>query len=330
MSSITTVSTRVMPLLKLELPKDKLASLPEVLQLHLADCFSTGDLAALAASSLGGKYWANHPFVWRKMAERESIALNHVITAKESIKIDRAVTLIAFCQRLPAGKAYMNKHSLARFSLFHQAQRLREWMATDPWLQKMTSLELTHRSLNKIPSEIGLLKKLRLINFSNNNLEALPQAIGKLPCLKVIILNNNRFGSLPHAVISSRRLLRLELSGNQITALPNLIRKLRKMVALELSSNQIRELPDQLFDLTKITSLKLNDNPLKALSARIVNWQRLSILDVRNQDLPLPDVIANLANLSRLIIHSSQVNENSVVVLSSLRSDVVTVQTELI
>ena len=55
-------------------------------------------------------------------------------------------------------------------------------------------------SLQKVPSSIGNLRKLRVLDLEENRLEGLPPEIGFLKDLQKLIVQSNQLSALPRAL----------------------------------------------------------------------------------------------------------------------------------
>ncbi|MCG2753194.1 MAG: leucine-rich repeat domain-containing protein [Desulfobacteraceae bacterium] len=108
-----------------------------------------------------------------------------------------------------------------------------------PIVNKITLLDLRHKKLNAIPSEIWKLKNLTELNLGFNQIRTLPVEIGELANLKVLHLNNNHLKTLPPEIGQLSNLAELYLNGNPLLTLPSGLAKLPKLTKLNLGINHI-------------------------------------------------------------------------------------------
>lgn len=125
---------------------------------------------------------------------------------------------------------------------------------------QLTALDLSHNRISFIPSGIESFTNLEILILSHNNIKRLPSEIGKLQNLKKLIVENN-----------------------QLTSLPPEIGKLINLVELNIRSNRlsfsVKDLEHQI-NLLHISNL----------------YNTLKVLDLRNNELPVPPEILEKTN----------------------------------
>lgn len=121
--------------------------------------------------------------------------------------------LINFCLYLPGGYKLLN--SLEHLPSALKAKEIRRWMAQEPELQELRSLNLSGLGLRRLPEEIGLLKGLITLSLNTNLLTRLPESIGKLTKLRYLMLANNHLKNLPISLCELKDLRLLLLNRNQ-------------------------------------------------------------------------------------------------------------------
>jgi Leucine-rich repeat (LRR) protein len=121
-------------------------------------------------------------------------------------------------------------------------------------------LDISHNSLESLPSRIGDLFLLIEFNCSCNKIKNLPTEIGKLSKLKV-----------------------LKAEGNQISLLPDEIGQCSELEELILSENSLKNIPDSVAECLSLKILHLQNNNLQSLPKKLtVLKNRLEELDVSN------------------------------------------------
>lgn len=154
----------------------------------------------------------------------------------------------------------------------------------------MQILHLNNLGLKKeLPSEIGLLSKLKVLSLGNNELSGeclcscsfhddhgsnlwrntklltmdaqtlgnLPKSLGQLNQLKLLGLQNNLFqNEIPREIWKLKELSALYLDGNRLTGtIPTEVKNLKKMIDLRLRDNRMKgSLPSSLGSLSEFSS----------------------------------------------------------------------------
>ena len=142
----------------------------------------------------------------------------------------------------------------------------------------MEELNLSGRSLTKLPDEVKLLKNLHYLGLRVNSFEAIPGSILSLKKLKALDVSVNAISDLPESLASFKELSYLDISMNKLYALPNCIAELKNLVNLDVSQNRIKRIPGWLGQLKKLKDLRISDNKIKKLPKSIKNIQSLQIL----------------------------------------------------
>src|SRR3989338_6152271 len=178
---------------------------------------------------------------------------------------------------------------------------------TDPFIKRLTKLDISHNRLTSLPSEIGRLQALQLLGVSNNQLTSLPAEIGGLQALQGLGVSNNRLTSLPSEIGRLQALQLLKVSSNQLTSLPSEIGGLQALQRLQVSSNQLTSLPAEIGGLHALKHLWVFSNQLTSLPAEIGGLRALQRLGVSNNQLTyLPSEIGWLQELQKLDVARNQ------------------------
>jgi Leucine-rich repeat (LRR) protein len=119
-------------------------------------------------------------------------------------------------------------------------------------------IELHGINLEKIPSEIQFLRKLRSFSAKHNRLKVLPEELGNLLFLKSLNLHDNLLEKLPDSLQQLSQLEVLELSKNpNLLSLPAWVSKLPSLKKLVLDKNVFKEkIPEQLLPLPQSLSVE--------------------------------------------------------------------------
>lgn len=148
-------------------------------------------------------------------------------------------------------------------------------------------LDLSGNALDRLPSDLHRLRRLRVLFCSNNRFTELPAVIGRCERLEMVgfranliervepaslpsslrwlILTDNSIEHLPDAIGRCIGLRKLMLSGNRLRRLPDGLSDCRGLELLRVAANRLDSLPDWLLDLPALAWLGLGGNPLGGL-----------------------------------------------------------------
>jgi hypothetical protein len=164
-------------------------------------------------------------------------------------------------------------------------------------------LDLSANQLDRLPEDMGRLRKLRILFCSGNRFDQLPPALGDCPALSQVgfrrsglraipgealppalrwlTVTDNRLTALPGAIGRRPLLQKLMLSGNSLTKLPTTLQDAPNLELLRLSANRFEALPPWLADLPRLAWLAWAGNPLDstldAPDCAKVDWNELSL-----------------------------------------------------
>lgn len=159
-------------------------------------------------------------------------------------------------------------------------------------LIRLTELDLSFNSFQKIPSSLSKMVELKSLNFSHNFLESIDENIIELNRLEVLIVSNNKISVLPSYLgqmsnlksfvadrnriesiekgfSQSRTLIHLDLSFNQLEQLDEEFSQLKQIETVDLRSNRLDDLPLSMSKLTKIRSLNSFDETLHRIGLHL-------------------------------------------------------------
>jgi len=159
-------------------------------------------------------------------------------------------------------------------------------------------LDLSHRGVTELPSEIKRLTTVTELDLSYNNLSQLPSEIGEMHNLRQLSVNGNQLTELPSEIADLSNLKVLYLANNRFFHFPQPILNLKGLAQLRLSGNMLKELPEELFDLTNLRGLSLGANSITNLSERFKNLRKLNALSIeRNLLTSIPITTADFDDL---------------------------------
>lgn len=134
-----------------------------------------------------------------------------------------------------------------------------------------TSINLSDRNLNFIPSQVFLLKNLMRIGLSNNTLELIPKEFASLTNLKYINLKGNLLSEIPNCLCTLPHLDILDISRNRISKLPDRPGFLLNIRILNLSRNRLTLLPLWMGNMKNLELLQIHKNPIEWPPTEIVD-----------------------------------------------------------
>src|SRR3989338_2043867 len=131
---------------------------------------------------------------------------------------------------------------------------------TDPFIKRLTKLDISSNQLTSLPAEIGGLQALQRLNVYNNRLTSLPEEIGRLQALQRLNVYNNRLTSLPGEIGRLQALQELNVASNWLTSLPAEIGGLQALRGLYVVRNQLTSLPAEIGGLQALQILCVSYN----------------------------------------------------------------------
>src|SRR3989338_1106191 len=129
----------------------------------------------------------------------------------------------------------------------------------DPFIKRLTKLDISRNHLTSLPAEIGRLQALQRLNVSNNHLTSLPAEVGRLQALQRLNVEVNQLTSLPAEIGRLQALQWLSVSSNQLASLPAEIGGLQALQGLDVShNNTLTGVPREIFDLLSCCEITLD------------------------------------------------------------------------
>src|SRR3990167_8007084 len=130
----------------------------------------------------------------------------------------------------------------------------------DPFIKRLTKLDISNNRLTSLPGEIGGLRALQRLLVSFNQLTSLPAEIGRLQALKHLWVSKNQLTSLPAEIGGLQALRELWVNNNQLTSLPAEIGGLQALQELNVASNRLTSLPAEIGRLQALQRLDVSYN----------------------------------------------------------------------
>lgn len=140
------------------------------------------------------------------------------------------------------------------------------WTTIDDsiWSQArhLLHLDISHNSLESLPSRIGDLFLLIEFDCSCNQIKNLPSEIGKLSKLKVLKATGNQISLVPDEIGQCNELEKLILTDNALKNLPDSVAECLSLKIVHLQNNNLQSLPKQLTVLkNQLEELDVSNNP---------------------------------------------------------------------
>ncbi|NPA33732.1 MAG: hypothetical protein GXO48_02255 [Chlorobi bacterium] len=171
--------------------------------------------------------------------------------------------------------------------------------------------------LEKIPSCIRNLRKLRKLDLRGNKLEALPASVKKLTNMEHLDVSLNELTRFPAGISSMKKISYLNLGGNKFSQFPTAICRLTNLDTLIFdgfyfhpAKFKVKSLPSCIGNLEQLKVLSLNDQVIRNLPPSITNLSNLEELWVRNNLLKhLPEDIHELGNLRLMNLKANELED---------------------
>jgi hypothetical protein len=130
-----------------------------------------------------------------------------------------------------------------------------------------TNLDLSERSLRRVPSKCFSFVHLTVVTLDANGLTELPDALFEsLNQLCVLSANSNELNELNPKIRLLRSTLEyLHLEHNQLQRLPLELAELERLRNLSLDCNLLKQLPSDIARLGRLETLKLYGNDIECL-----------------------------------------------------------------
>jgi Leucine-rich repeat (LRR) protein len=146
-------------------------------------------------------------------------------------------------------------------------------------IRTINRLDLSGKSIDKLPENFGELSGLIALNLSNNLLDALPDSFSKLDNLVNLNLRRNNFVTLPQQ-IASLPLKSLNMNANKLTDI-SAIKSCETLHVIDLSANALNTIETLFEPLKHLRSLNLSYNYLSNIEFKATN-DAIEILNISN------------------------------------------------
>lgn len=140
-------------------------------------------------------------------------------------------------------------------------------------------VNLLDNHLEKIPSNVNLLKRCSFLIFCNNNIRVLPDGLFELDQLNSLCLHNNKITEIPKEISQLQSLESLTISNNDIEQLPSSISELKNLTSLDIENTLIDENSLELLNLEQLEKITFDD---RLLPFFLKNMDRLMKIDMIN------------------------------------------------
>lgn len=179
-----------------------------------------------------------------------------------------------------------------------------------PKSKSITSLNLSHNNLKRIPRSVRKLKNLKSLTITNNQIKKIPRFLRKMDSLQEIDLSENKI-KLKNS--SAKNLSNIEvvlLASNNIKNLPKNINKMRGVKKLNLAKNELSNLPNSFVDLKELEHIIFYKNEFDQIPSLIFQLTNLKELDFYYNKIEiLPNEIGELINLQQLFLSFNRIKK---------------------
>lgn len=161
-----------------------------------------------------------------------------------------------------------------------------EYPITKGFSSTLEYLQITNCHLRKFDPRILEIRNLKSLDLSHNSIQTLPSSFDRIPCLSELILHDNNITDIPTDFCTSsarHSLTLLDVSNNHLKMLRPSISQLSSLVTLKLQNNFLIKLSSGLGALSRLRHLHVNNNKLKTLPVGF-SQLRLDILDLYDNE----------------------------------------------
>lgn len=152
--------------------------------------------------------------------------------------------------------------------------------------------------------QMNQVQQIRILDLSHNSIEQIPSPLFDLQHLEELILHDNIIVSVPPVIRSFQELTVLDLRNNMITEFSVSPRDIKSLKNLLLQGNKLSSLPLESFLLhPNLKSLSVLNNQLPTVSQHLIDnfLSRSPVLNLSNLDLEwLPHELYLFTHLTRL------------------------------
>ena len=215
------------------------------------------------------------------------------------------------------------------FDIVSQLTSLRELKLSENDLQgelssaicDLTALEVLEVQANKItgiPSELGMLSRLRSLNVVDNQLRTIPADLFQSSSLIELQVSKNRLEGTLFSVDVVPYLQELHASNNSLLLLcDNSSVQMPALRTLNISTNRLTSFPD-VSSWTTLTTLLIGENKLTALPEGFVGLADLRTADFTGNDLTqIDERIALMGSLEHLILAVNPLRERKFLTMNT-------------
>ncbi len=161
-----------------------------------------------------------------------------------------------------------------------------EYPITKGFSSSLEYLQITNCHLRKFDSRILEIRNLKSLDLSHNSIQTIPSSFDRIPCLSELILHDNNITDIPTDFCKStarHSLTLLDVSNNQLKMLRPSISQFTGLLTLKLQNNCLIKLSSGLGSLCNLRHLHVNNNKLKTLPVGF-SQLRLDTLDLYDNE----------------------------------------------
>ncbi len=184
-------------------------------------------------------------------------------------------------------------------------------------LSKLKELDLRGNKLSDLPDDLSNLKSLEELNLNRNTLSKLPMSVTQMTNLKTLSMYDNKLSDVPKEISNLRQLQTLLLGGNSFSFLPGSVTEIKSLTHLDLAGNNLSSLPESIGNMKNLGTLILgfrnlsgiNGNKLSSLPESIAKLEKLYTLNLSHNNFrTVPEVIGSLKNLGYLDLSGNNIS----------------------
>jgi|GEM_PF-2040757 len=175
-------------------------------------------------------------------------------------------------------------------------------------LPLLDTFELQSCNIVEIPSEIGLMTRLKSLTILSSNLKIISAQIGQLKNLEHVNFSMNDIANLPIELGNLSNLKTLSLVDNDIIELPNSLCRLRNLESIYVWHNKLNSLPACISEISSLKQLSISGNPIENLPMHLnkLNLESISMNGVYQKEFPYE--IFDIKTLNAISIYGGQID----------------------
>ncbi|MCL1827777.1 MAG: hypothetical protein FWG20_07065, partial [Candidatus Cloacimonetes bacterium] len=196
-------------------------------------------------------------------------------------------------------ETFQNLVNLQKLSISGNIKELPQWIGN---FEKLISLYVKSKHIQKFPHEVGRLKRLQNLALWCREITELPDQIAECP-LVTMSLGCSKLTSLPESFRNLKRLQSFLYQFDSIAELPELIWSWESLSYLDLTMPIIEKIPENISNLKRLAYFNISKISIKKIPDYFMMLP-LEYLSLKGTFESIPPSVGNLPNLKELYLSS--------------------------